>query len=276
MKKASVALAADANEPATLRGTAKIVSFGLALWGGEQLAADAFAQNTLAMLAVQAALAEWGSGRLGIAWSDSPTSRTARPPEAAPTWNVVGRRVARGASFGFGAAAVVAIVALAARSAVLAPVAPAGLAVTPLLVGLVVAALGSVRDELLLRGVVLGASRLLPVSVALLACGAAAAAARLGSAGIVTSALAPEALRGVALGALWVRDRGAWMACAANTAWTWAMGPLLGGGLVDLRFASGAGGEGGTGLVVLAVLATVAFLWALAGRRPAGRGAPVG
>jgi hypothetical protein len=278
VKKSRGALAADGSEPATLRGTARIVSWGLALWGGEQLAASAFAQNTLAMAGVQAALAEWGAGRLGIAWSDPGTSSTAAPPRSATSWTVVGRRIARGASLGFATAALVALAAIATRAAFVAPAlaAPAGLSATPLLVGLVVAALGAVRDELLLRGVVLGASRLLPVTVALLACGGAAAAVRLGTDGVVTSALAADALRGVALGGVWVRDRGAWMACAANTAWTWTMTFLLRGGGMDLRFVSPSGADGGTGLVVLAVVAVAALLWALAGCRAARRVASAG
>jgi hypothetical protein len=140
-------------------------------------------------------------------------------------------------------------------------------AVTPLLVGLVIAALCAVRDEILLRGVVLGVTRLLPLPVALLACGLAAAAARLGTDGALTSALAPEALRGVALGALWLRDRGAWMAWAANTAWSWTTGPVLGGGLFDVRFASKAGPDGVSGLAILALAAAAASSWALAGAR---------
>ena len=135
------------------------------------------------------------------------------------------------------------------------------------MVGLVIAALCAVRDEILLRGVVLGATRLLPAPAALLACGVAAAAARLGIDGVFTSALAPEALRGVALGALWVRDRGAWMAWAANTAWTWTTGPVFGGGLLDVRFASRAGPEGLSGLIILALAAAAASFWALDGAR---------
>ncbi len=261
MRSADVALpVAAGREPATLAAAAKIVFWGLVFWGGEQLAAGAFERNELAMAMVQAALAEWGAGRMGIAWSD---------PSAPPaTWDSVARRAARGAALGIGAAGAVAVVALAMRSAV---VSAGALALTPLVVGLVIAALGAVRDELLLRGVVLGATRLLPLPVALLACGAAAVAARLGIDGIVTSALAPTALRGVALGALWVRDRGAWMACAANTAWTWMTGPILGGGLLDVRFASRAGADGATGLVVLAIAAVLASLWARDGFRAARR-----
>jgi hypothetical protein len=259
LKSADVGLAGSPpREPATLAGTAKIVFWGLVFWGGEQLAAGAFERNELARGAVQAALAEWGAGRMGIAWTD--------PRAPAPTWSAIARRSTRGAAFGVGASVAVVVVALAARSAV---VSQGGVALTPLLVGLVIAVLGAVRDELLLRGVVLGATRLLPLSLALLACGVAAAAARLGTDGLFTSALVPEALRGVALGALWVRDRGAWMACAANTAWTWTTSSVFGGGLLDVRFESGASAESVPGLVILALAAVAASLWALGGARSA-------
>jgi hypothetical protein len=133
-------------------------------------------------------------------------------------------------------------------------------------VGLFVAAMGAVRDELLLRGVVVRASRLLPVGATLIACGLAAAAARLGMDGAVTLALIPEALRGTALGALWIRDRGAWMACGANAAWTWTLGPVLGGNLLDIRFAS-EGGSGRSAIAVLAVASLAACVWAAGKRR---------
>jgi hypothetical protein len=133
-------------------------------------------------------------------------------------------------------------------------------AIGSLLVGLLVAAMGAVRDELLLRGVVLRATRLLPVTASLVVCGLAAAAARLGADGSFTVALIPEALRGAALGALWVRDRGAWMACGASAAWAWAMGPVLGGNLLDVRF-EGDSSEVSS-IAVLAVAGIAAGLWA--------------
>ncbi|MGA7119930.1 MAG: hypothetical protein WBY94_07535, partial [Polyangiaceae bacterium] len=49
-------------------------------------------------------------------------------------------------------------------------------------------------------------------------------------------ALTAEALRGIALASLWVRDRGAWMAVAANASWMWTLGSLAHGGLFDVRF----------------------------------------
>jgi hypothetical protein len=79
--------------------------------------------------------------------------------------------------------------------------------------------------------------------------------------------LAVEALRGVALGAVWMRDRGAWMACAANAAWALTLGPVAHGGLLDVRFAVEP--EAGIpALVVVALAAIAASLWALAAPRP--------
>jgi hypothetical protein len=209
-----------------VKEAAKVVGWGLVLWAGVQLAAAIFSRNATAAVAVQAVLAEWGAGRIGIPWSD--------PSAPVPSWNTIGGRAGRGAAMGILAAAVVVGIALLAHSATLVSGPPS---VGLLAVGLVVSVLGAVRDELLLRGVVLRATRgVLPIWGALLVCGAAAAAARFGAEGAMGVVLAGEAIKGAALGAIWVKDRGAWMAVAANTAWTWAIGSVVGGGLVDVRF----------------------------------------
>jgi hypothetical protein len=253
---ASALPAAEPDAPATVADTAKVVLWGLVFWGGEQLAAAVFERNATAMAAAQAAVAEWGAGRMGIAWSDR-----RGPP---PTWAAIGHRAAIGAGLGFGSAAAVVGVALATRAAVVVPGEPS---LGVLIVGLFVAALGAVRDELLLRGVVIRATRLLPFGATLVACGLAVAAARFGAEGRVNFMTALEALRGVALGAIWLRDRGAWMACAANTAWTWTTGPVTGGGLLDVRFAEAAG-TGPAGFVVLAIAAAASSVWAMRVRSP--------
>jgi hypothetical protein len=127
--------------------------------------------------------------------------------------------------------------ALATGDASLAPAPALGGSVELLAVGLFASALAAVRDELVLRGFVLRATRgLLPTWVCLVVCGAAAAAARFGVEGGSLVALAAEALRGIALGALWTRDRGAWMAFGANASWMWTLGSLTHGGLLDVRF----------------------------------------
>jgi hypothetical protein len=250
--------AAGLDAPATLADAAKVVIWGLVFWGGVQLAAAGLERNAIAMVVVQAGLAEWGAGRMAIPWSD--------PRADVPSWSAIGGRAAIGATIGVLCAAAVAAAAIGLRAAVVTAGEPAAGA---LLVGLVVAGLGAVRDELLLRGVVIRATRLLPVGATLVACGLAAAAARFGLDGGFSPALIPEALRGTALGALWVRDRGAWMACAANAAWTWTMGPVFGGNLLDVRFASEAT-SGACSIAVLGVATVAACLWAT-GKLPGTR-----
>jgi hypothetical protein len=109
---------------------------------------------------------------------------------------------------------------------------------------------------------------LLPTWVALLACGAAEAAARFGTGHAGGLALLVDALRGIALGAVWTRDRGAWMACAANATWAWTLGSATRGAVFDIRFAI----EPEAGLPALAVTAAAlaAAVWALhrSGPRP--------
>ncbi len=249
---------ADPGAPATLSDAAKVVFWGLVFWGGAVAAGSMFERSALAALAVQAGLAEWGAQQMAIAWSD--------PKAPPPPWDQVARRAARGAALGAGVAVVVALAALASRTVTVASGRPA---IQGLAVGLFAAGLGAVRDELLLRGVVVRATRLLPAPATLAACGLAAAAARFGIDGGVTGALVPDALRGVALGALWLVDGGAWMACAANAASAWTLGTALQGNLIDLRFAH----EEAVSAAVLAAAAVAGVAWVLR-RERAGRGRP--
>jgi hypothetical protein len=239
--------------------SAKVVAWGLVFYGGVQLAGALLATNATAAAAVQAVLAEWGAGRIGIAWSDS------RAPS--PTGRAIATRAAKGAGLGAAAAASVIVFAILARAA---RATWSGALIGQIAIGLVVAALVAVRDELLLRGVVLRTvSPLAPSTIALAACGAAAAAARFGTTtGATPIELATAALRGIALAALWRRDRGAWMAVAANAAWTWATGSVARGGLLDMDFAPTLWGGGDArfdgslaGLVVLTLLAAAAIAW---------------
>ena len=66
-----------------------------------------------------------------------------------------------------------------------------------------------------------------------------------------------EARRGVALGGLWLVDRGAWMAVGASAAWSWTLGALVRGGLVDVRFA--APGDASPAALIVAAAAAAAF-----------------
>jgi hypothetical protein len=243
--------APELSAPPRIANAARVAGWGLTFWGGTQLAASLLERRPMALSLLQAALAEWGAGRMAIPWSDP------RPESSAPSASPgeIGRRVAVGAAMG-GAAAIAAIAStVVTGGAAISPIVPS---VGALAVGLSTSFLAAVRDELLLRGVVLRATRgLLPVGASLLACGAVAAAARFGVDGTPSMAMATEGLRAVALGAIWTRDRGAWMACAANTAWAWTLGAVVHGGLVDARFAADPD--------VMATVVGVAALAAIAG-----------
>lgn len=250
-RKPSALPTRDPTAAPTLKDAAKVAGWGLVFWGAVQFAATVFARNATAALAVQAALAEWGAGRLAIPWSD--------PLAPIPTWQQIGQRAGRGAALGGGVACLVVAAALVTRGAY---VAERSLGVSLLSIGLVTSLLTAARDELLLRGVVLRTTRgLLPWWASLVTCGAAAAAARYGLEGIVGVGLLVEALRGFALGGLWLGDRGAWMAVGANAAWTWALGSVTRGGLVDVRFV-GEGDASPAALLVVAAAAVGAALWA--------------
>jgi hypothetical protein len=228
----------------------------LGLWAGVQLAGLIFARSQTGGLAVEAVIAELGAGTIGIAWSD--------PLAPIPNWTAIARRAGIGAGLGVTMAALTVVVALVAHTAI----AVAGpTAVATLALGLGVAALGAVRDELLLRGMVLRATRGMPAWAGLLVCGAAAAAARFGVDGNLTPAMAADAARGIAFGALWRRDRGAWMPWGANTAWAWAAGPGSHGGLLDVRFAAEPVADAPT-LALLGAAALGASIWALRDHGP--------
>lgn len=239
-----------------VRDQARVVIWTLGLWAGVQLAGLIFARSQSGGLAVEAVIAELGAGSIGIAWSD--------PLAPIPSWTAIARRAGIGAGLGVAMAALTVVVGLAAHTAMVVA-GPAALATLALGFGL--AALGAVRDELLLRGMVLRATRGAPAWVGLLVCGAAAAAARFGLDGALTLAMAGDAARGITLGALWRRDRGAWMPWAANTAWAWAAGPGAHGGLLDVRFAAEPVADAPT-LALLGTTALAASIWGLRDHGP--------
>jgi hypothetical protein len=227
-------------------------------WGAVQLAGSVFETRAVATLVAQAAIAEWGASRVGVAWTLDGRERT-RPMDT------LAGRIGVGAALGGGAAAAALVLGLAVHAASSYPAAPS---LGSLLLGLTIAALGAVRDELLLRGVVLRATKgLLPPWASLLSAGATSAAATFGY-GAAPGLLVAEALRGTALAGIWTRDRGAWMACAANAAWTWAFGAVTRGALVDLRFA-GEPEASAPALAVLAVAAALAVAATFSTRQPA-------
>jgi hypothetical protein len=213
---------------AALRASARIALQGTILYGAARFAGAFLAQYGVASVIVQTVIAEWGAGRLGIAWSD--------PRAKVPTAKEIALRGLRGAGMGLMAAVIVAGVVLATKVAILAPNVPAPIVA---LVGAVVPAFLAARDELLLRGLVLRVVAGTPAWARLAACGLAEAAAAYGDGALAPPALAAAFFGGVAYGTLWLRDRGAWLAWGAHAAFGWASTSLATGALVDLRATSG-------------------------------------
>jgi membrane protease YdiL (CAAX protease family) len=262
---------------ATLRDTAKIVAWGLALYGVVEFVGIKLSAKATGALAAQMVIAEWGAGRLAVAWSDP-----SAPPQA---FRSIAQRAAKGAAAGILAAALVVAFAVLSRGMVVHPNRPEPV---ELAVGLVTAALLAARDELLLRGVVIRAFRHACPPAALLAiCGGAAAAAEYGALGSPSDVSVPRllfaALLGVVFAALWLRDRGAWLAFGAHTGWSLATGAAIGGGLFDVRAAStpwggaNAGLEGSfAALVALVPLAALAVGWSRGRQKAVGSASHVG
>jgi membrane protease YdiL (CAAX protease family) len=231
---------------------ARIVAWGLATFAACETASVVLIRSRIANAAVAAAIAEWGAGRAEVTWSD--------PDATPPTVATIAKRAGRGFGLGTAAAILVIAVALAFRSTTFAPNHPD---VAALGTGLVVTLLACVRDELLLRGVVLRLfGPLTPRLDARIACAVAAAAASLAEPGVAPSHVAVAALGGSLLAAVWQRDRGAWMALGVNAAWSWGTGTVVRGGLVDLRggarswwSSDGALGGAPVAVVVLAAIA---------------------
>jgi len=210
----------DARSALAARMT-RATGWGLALAAAEAVIASVLARNTIAVAIFQAAVVEWGTQRAGVAWS-------AAIPSTA--W---ARRAATGAACGAAVAAMAVAASLASGTAAIADgrISPEVLAV-----GLGMAAVEAVRDELLLRGLVLRTTEgVLPAAAGIGACAAAGACARFGADGHVTAALLFEGLRAGALAALWIRDRGAWLAIGANTGFAWTAGALGWAGVVGAR-----------------------------------------
>jgi membrane protease YdiL (CAAX protease family) len=242
---------------ADLKERARAVGLGLLFYGAVCFAGAFFAQQKLAAAGIQAALAEWSTGALGIAWSD-PRART-------PTFAQTATRAIRGALFGLATVALVIALAFVTRAA---HVADGALSPAPLLLAIPVPALLAVRDELLLRGLILRVLSTTSRAAQLVACGLASIAAALGAsdAGLTLAQIAVAGLSGVAFGALWQRDRGTWMAWGAHTAWSW--GAYLMRSRFDATSTAWGGGDAGlssgwVAVAVVAVAAIAASAWSL-------------
>lgn len=221
-------------------------------------------QNALGAAAARAVVSEVGAGKLGVRWTSDEEDWKGGIKELL-------RRAGTGVAVGLFVAAFSVVFVLATRAASFAPFAPAA---ASLLLGCVTAILHAVREEMLFRGLVL---RVLPPAtpalLALFVCGLAGACGEIGDA--LASPLGFTLLdgsaratlsfgEGVLFAALWQRDRGAWMAVAAHATWRMAMGPLVSGGLLDLRFVGTAWGGGRTGARASWAVATAMLVMALA------------
>jgi hypothetical protein len=236
----------------------RVAAWGLALYTLTRIIGVVFASASMASAVGQAIAAEWGAGRLGVTWSD--------PHEKLPTTRQIARRALLGAACGVGAAAALVIFAAATRAALVEKIDGS----TPwslVALGLVTAALMAMRDELLLHGITLRALAPLRSPVARsLACGVTSAAAALGDPTATWRLAMVHFLVGTALGALWVRDRGAWMAWGAHAAWLFVVGTVFGGGVAQTRVAdtpwggSDAGILGGSAAVLVLVPITLVAL----------------
>jgi hypothetical protein len=219
-----------ADPKAALKDRARVVGWGVAIAAAVQGAAAYLAQNHTGAVIAQVVIAEFGTSRLGVAWSD--------PLAPMQTGAELARRALRGV--GFGAAAAVILLG-ASILAHVASVATGTFGVAPLLVGLVISVCAAARDELMLRGLVLralGPNAKLPVQ--LFVCGLAGAAFRFGALTDATLAatfasVAFSFAASVAFASLWLRDRGAWLAVGANAAFTFVTGPVAQGALLDVR-----------------------------------------
>jgi hypothetical protein len=237
----------------------RVAAWGLGIYAATRLGAAILENASLLSAVAQAVIAEWGVGRLGVAWSDP----TAPVPEASN----IARRAGMGALVGV-VAAIVVVGFLATTRAVVLDRASPGLGTVG--VALLTAGLFAMRDELLLHGLVLRTLVTVDAPIAkVLACGVTSAAAAYGEVGAAgPAAIAAQGLLGIVFGALWVRDRGAWPAWGAHTAWLFATSALMQGGIFEAHVAGTA--WGGAALGPLGGQAAVIALLPLAAGALAG------
>lgn len=229
-----------------------VAAIGFLLLVGTRLAQIVLDAQAMAALVAQVVLVEWGTSRVGVAWS---AGSGVQPSAAA-----VLRRVLPAVLLGL--AMVATIVGLGIVTHGVEAESVANVSASVLVLGLLNAAMVSWRDELLLHGLAL---RVLDRAVGpfgqILACAATSAGAALGRSDANARTVVVAALTGTLFGALWVRDRGAWAPWAANAAFRFGAGSLFAGGIVQTRVASNAWGGGDAGLLggTVAVLALLPF-----------------
>ncbi len=248
------------------RDLVRVAAFTLGLFALVQAIGSLLAQHRAAAASAQAFAAEWGAGRLGLAWSDP----MAPPPNARAS----ARRALYGCAVGLAAAAATLAFAAATRAVLVDLRAPAAADIAS---GALVALLASVRDELVLRGLVLRAARhAMSPRARVAVCAAVAACARLGQvdggsqgtlfgsgSSATAASVACAALAAVPLSLLWLRERGAWSACGAHAAWTFGT-TTVAGSVLDARWAQSLWGGRGGALGLEGSLAAVVLLGCVA------------
>ena len=215
----------------SLKEAARTLSGGLGLQAAILLAGAFLQRNAIGAGAVQAALAELGTSRLDVTWSD--------PTQPSPTPGEIVQRVGRGAGYAAAFSVVILGLAFATKAASYHGVSMSGF--LPLFNGVLLAIALAVRDELILRGVVLRAFQgAMPRAAELVVCGLVAAAAAWGAKddpGVMEIVLAGA--MGAGFAALWRIDRGAWMAWGANVTLHYLLGTVTHGAVFDVRIAQG-------------------------------------
>jgi hypothetical protein len=236
-------------------GGLAVAGWGLLCFAGTRAIELVLESQSMAASVGQAVLAEWGGSRLGVSWS--------APEDGAPA--TIARRVGIGAALGLAAAGLLFVLLRATNAIVVHPTREVSISLV--LIGLATAALNAMRDELLLHGVTLRAladERGWPPFMKALACGLTSAGAALGAPDANARSVAARALFGIALGALWIEDRGAFRPWAAHAAFLFATTTLLHGGVVDARIVTStwSGGESGLfgGVAAVVTLAPFAVL----------------
>jgi hypothetical protein len=214
----------------------------LALYAGCRVIEIVLEAQSLAAMAGQSVLVEFGAARLGVEWRAG---------------DVPGR-VTRGAAAGLVMGAVMLAVLVASRAVVFVPAAPSA---SVLVLGLASAVLVAWREELLLHGLTFRvvATSMPPIG-AVLACGATSAGAALGKADATARSVVVAALLGIVFGALWTRDRGAWGPVAAHAGFRYASGTLLASGALGIRPVDGPASPTAA-VIALTPFAVAALVW---------------
>lgn len=234
-------------QKASVKAAVRVGALGGVLYGAVSLLGAVLATMPLAALVAQTVATEWGMGKLGLAWSN--------PLEPERETKEIAARVAKGALIGMAPAAIVLEWLHLTHTC---DIFPASFGVTSLLLGLLSAALGSVRDQILLVGltrrVLAHADAAWPKVLA----GGALFAARAYGAEATPFEIAATFALGALGAALWQRDRAAYAAVGMNLGWLFTTETLFHGTLLEVRTLPSAlsGGDAGMGhgLAAAAVL----------------------